>query len=155
MPNTHETLEGLFGAIADAIRGKTGVSAEIVADDFPSEISSIEVAPTPLYKSVINNDQNSIRVPASDGEDLSVYNAACVFLSSGDEVGEKKDIVCGANFIPNGNSWLVGVSYVYGSAVLYGGGAAAPTFSSSLVTLPFSGHTLKIGSAYEVILFAM
>lgn len=41
MPNTHETLTSLFADIADAIREKTGGTAEIVADDFPDEISSI------------------------------------------------------------------------------------------------------------------
>lgn len=34
MPNTHATLTSLFTDIADAIRSKTGSSAQIVADDF-------------------------------------------------------------------------------------------------------------------------
>ena len=41
MPNTHSTLTSLFSDIADAIRGKTGSSATIVADDFPTAIASI------------------------------------------------------------------------------------------------------------------
>lgn len=41
MPNTHTTLTSLFSDIADAIRGKTGSSATIVADDFPTAIASI------------------------------------------------------------------------------------------------------------------
>ena len=41
MPNTHETLAGLFGDIADAIRAKTGGSAALVADAFPSAIAAI------------------------------------------------------------------------------------------------------------------
>lgn len=41
MPNTHTTLTSLFSAIADAIRAKTGGSADIVADSFPTAISSI------------------------------------------------------------------------------------------------------------------
>ena len=41
MPNEHETLGSLFTDIADAIRAKTGGSASITADNFPSEIASI------------------------------------------------------------------------------------------------------------------
>lgn len=38
---THSTLTGLFTDIADAIRAKTGSSASIVADNFPSAIAAI------------------------------------------------------------------------------------------------------------------
>lgn len=41
MPNTHTTLSSLFTDIANAIRNKTGGSAQIVADDFPTEIANI------------------------------------------------------------------------------------------------------------------
>lgn len=38
---THNSLAALFDDIADAIRAKTGSSAQIVADDFPDEIAAI------------------------------------------------------------------------------------------------------------------
>ena len=41
MANTHTSLKSLFSDIADAIRTKTGSTALIVADDFPTEISNI------------------------------------------------------------------------------------------------------------------
>lgn len=41
MPNVHTTLAGLFADIADAIRLKTGGSADIIADSFPSAIAGI------------------------------------------------------------------------------------------------------------------
>ena len=41
MPNTHTTLTGLFDDIADAIRSKTGGSADITADSFPDAIEDI------------------------------------------------------------------------------------------------------------------
>ena len=41
MANKHLTLASLFGAIADAIRAKTGGTAEIVADTFPDAIAAI------------------------------------------------------------------------------------------------------------------
>lgn len=40
MPN-HTSLASLFGDIADAIRAKTGGSAQITADDFPTAIAGI------------------------------------------------------------------------------------------------------------------
>ena len=45
MANTHSTLSSLFSDIADSIRGKTGDSATIKADDFPSAIDAISVGP--------------------------------------------------------------------------------------------------------------
>ena len=41
MPNTYTTLSALFTAIANSIRTKTGSSAQIVADNFPTEIANI------------------------------------------------------------------------------------------------------------------
>lgn len=41
MARKHQTLTALFDAIAAAIRGKTGETAPIVADDFPEAISGI------------------------------------------------------------------------------------------------------------------
>ena len=41
MANKHDSLNELFAATANAIRSKTGSSAKIVADDFPSAISDI------------------------------------------------------------------------------------------------------------------
>lgn len=48
MPNTHENLTSLFGDIADAIRAKTGSSADIVADNFPAEIAAIPALSDPV-----------------------------------------------------------------------------------------------------------
>lgn len=45
MANTHSTLTELFSAIANAVRAKTGKTETIIADNFPSEIDSIEVRP--------------------------------------------------------------------------------------------------------------
>ena len=43
MPN-HTSLASLFSDIADAIRAKTGGSAQIAADDFPTAIAGIAAA---------------------------------------------------------------------------------------------------------------
>ena len=46
MPNTYTTLSALFTAIANAIRGKTGGTGTIVADNFPAAIAGIPVLDT-------------------------------------------------------------------------------------------------------------
>ena len=78
MPNTHDTLAGLFGDIADAIRGKTGGSAEIVADDFPSAISAI---PSVIVKEVVATNANYITILPDTGEDFHGLNNAMLMLS--------------------------------------------------------------------------
>lgn len=49
MPVTHDTLTGLFDDIADAIRAKTGGTADIVADEFPDAIGEIETGVETFY----------------------------------------------------------------------------------------------------------
>lgn len=46
MANTHTTFGALFVDIADAIRSKTGSTNKIVADNFPTAISEIEIINT-------------------------------------------------------------------------------------------------------------
>ncbi|MBO5955892.1 MAG: hypothetical protein J6Q10_03740 [Clostridia bacterium] len=59
---THNTLSELFTAIANAIRGKTGGSGTIVADDFPSAISALDtsgITPTGT-KSITANGEHDV-----------------------------------------------------------------------------------------------
>lgn len=41
MANNYTTLSSLFSAIASSIRGKTGETGALIADNFPTEISNI------------------------------------------------------------------------------------------------------------------
>ena len=54
MPNTHSTLASLFGDIADAIRAKTGGSADIVADDCPTAIAGIPQTSAQMTSDMVN-----------------------------------------------------------------------------------------------------
>lgn len=56
MPNTYQTLGALFTAIANAIRGKTGGSASIKADDFPSAIGAIPTGVDPSGATALAGD---------------------------------------------------------------------------------------------------
>lgn len=81
---TYTNLPDLFGAIADSIRSKTGGSADIVADDFPTEISGI-VIPT-VYPVIVRNgvtpyDANTIIITAGSSQDFSVYNRAVALIT--------------------------------------------------------------------------
>ena len=67
MPNTHSTLTSLFSDIADAIRGKTGSSATIVADDFPTAIANIPTGSSGLA--------DAVRFIDYDGTILHTYSA--------------------------------------------------------------------------------
>ena len=67
MPNTHATLTSLFSDIADAIRGKTGSSATIVADDFPTAIANIPTGSSGLA--------DAVRFIDYDGTILHTYSA--------------------------------------------------------------------------------
>lgn len=49
MANTYGSLTSLFTAIANALRSLKGTSAQIVADDFPSEISGITTKAAETY----------------------------------------------------------------------------------------------------------
>lgn len=56
MANKHTSLKALFTDIADAIRGKTGDTGQIVADDFPKAISEIETDRTEDEDGIITGD---------------------------------------------------------------------------------------------------
>ena len=70
MPNTHSTLTSLFSDIADAIRGKTGSSATIVADDFPTAIANI-----PTGGGGGGSSGDAVRFIDYDGTILHSYSA--------------------------------------------------------------------------------
>ena len=69
---TH-TLRGLFSAIADAIRAKTGGSADIVAGDFPTAIAAIPTGTTPT---------GTINITSNGTVDVTQYASAVVAVPS-------------------------------------------------------------------------
>lgn len=71
MPNTHSNLTSLFSDIADAIRGKTGSLATIVADDFPTAIANI-----PTGGGGGGSATDPVRFIDYDGTILYSYSAA-------------------------------------------------------------------------------
>ena len=77
MANTYTTLTGLFSAIANAIRAKTGGSAQIVADDFPTEIGNIPTGAAPVIESLSVTENGTYTPPSGvDGYGPVTVNVA-------------------------------------------------------------------------------
>ena len=69
----YTTLSGLFTAIATSLRGKTGSTGKIVADDFPSVIDGIQVGITPSgTKSITTNGTHDVTSYASASVNVPV-----------------------------------------------------------------------------------
>ena len=90
MPNTHTTLTSLFSDIADAIRGKTGSSATIVADNFPTAIANIPTGGgSPNIQSLSVTTNGTYTAPTGvDG-----YSPVAVNVSGGGGGGSATDPV--------------------------------------------------------------
>lgn len=78
MPNTHSTLMGLFSDIADAIRAKTGGTAQITADNFPSEIAAITGLDDELKTFNQHNTQLAAYLAATTGYTADNYSGVSV-----------------------------------------------------------------------------
>lgn len=87
MANTHDNLSELFSGIAAAIRSKTGSTAKIKADNFPSAINAIEAGSggiTPV---------DTITIIANGNYDVTQYAEAVVEVpSSGGDIVNGEDI---------------------------------------------------------------
>ena len=66
MPNTYTTLSGLFSAIANAVRAKTGGTSSIAADDFPTAISGISTGEEANLQSKSVAPSTSLQSVAAD-----------------------------------------------------------------------------------------
>ena len=72
MPN-HTSLASLFTDIADAIRGKTGGSAQLVADDFPTAIAAIPSLRVATASKTLTSVATSISFTDLPGSPLLFY----------------------------------------------------------------------------------
>ena len=110
MANTHTTLSGLFSAIANAIRAKTGGTGAIVADNFPAEIESISTggitADSPFISNVVTSSSTTVSSPSITIDAAKryfittahyyTYSGGCAFVSNWIYENGKVTAVCGS-----------------------------------------------------------
>lgn len=102
MANNHTTLTALFTAIANAIRSKTGKSAEIVADNFPSAISGI-VTPVLQSKTVSPSTSPQTIKPDTGYNGLSAVTVSAVPT-------ETKSVTANGTYTPSSGKFFSSVS---------------------------------------------
>lgn len=101
MANTHDNLSELFSGIADAIRSKTGSTAKIKADNFPSAISDIEAggggpSATLGTKNINANGTYNAASDGLDGFSTVNVNVPASGIDTSDANATASDILKGA-----------------------------------------------------------
>ena len=117
MANTYSTLTALFTAIANAIRAKTGGSASIKADDFPSAIGDI---PTGTDVS----DTTAVAADVLSGKDFYLANGTKASGSIPSQAAQTITPTTVDQTIPAGK-YLSGAQTVKGDANLVSANIAA------------------------------
>lgn len=107
MANTHDNLSELFSGIADAIRSKTGSTAKIKADNFPSAISDIEAggggpSATLGTKNINANGTYNAASDGLDGFSTVNVNVPSSGIDTSDANATENDILKGATAYVNG-----------------------------------------------------
>lgn len=133
----HTSLASLFTDIADAIRGKTGGTAALVADNFPTAIAAIPGVRVAAVTAT----------PSSDSDSLS-------FTVSSSMSGLPKIFSCAPGLAGTTNSLGTGKRYImslqYNGSVIYGETVYRSSSSGTIYgyndryTVSRSGNTLTI-----------
>ena len=140
MANTHENLTELFSGIAAAIRSKTGSTAKIKADNFPSAINAIEAGSggiTPV---------DTITIIANGNYDVTQYAEAVVAVSANTGACEHTEVEQATPSITVSSSGLIKATSTQEAGLVSGG---TKTAQKQLTTV--SAQTIRPGTADQTI----
>lgn len=162
MANTHETLNALFEDIADSIRAKTGETADIVADTFPTAIDAIpDLASSTADATATASDMASGKTAYVNGEKVTgalpvVASGGKVTFSNASPVKDTKGIYLYATTGYNRITLVGSTIAIYSDPATYGDAtaedvASGKTFTSSAGikvagTLNVSGGSITFGT---------
>lgn len=160
MANVHETLKGLFSAIADAIRAKTGGTEELVADNFPDAIAAIQTG-TELPEltnpgsaaqllegyQLIDQSGNAVEgtIPSVEGAAITPGTADQTAISAGNYAAEDITVKGDANLVPE--NIASGVS-IFGVDGTHEGGGFGTVLNYASVSGVLSESNTKVTFAW-------
>ena len=144
MANTYGSLTSLFTAIANALRSLNGTSAQIVADDFPSEISNIPMAVSTTF-AITGDPLPTTATITISGVDLSSYNRL-MLLGLVEQVNADLVVGCFYSAFGGNDPYIYSHDYQDG----FKSSAAMVTFTENAITIASQGAAFA-GTYYAVI----
>ena len=155
MANNHSTLAGLFTAIANAIRAKTGGTESIVADQFPDAIAAIDTQEN--LDSELSTQDNLITQIAAALEGKAAGGVAKTTKTINLDWSEDYEGTCEVVYISNGARVTLGSGYDTPSVIEAEGGVVYMEarvdsyYSNNFISLDYYGQVIMATQDGETI----
>lgn len=136
----YTTLSALFAATASAIRTKTGSTASIKADDFPSAISAISTGAAPTGTTTLTSQGQTYNVAAYASAKVSVPQATAGTYAAGTT---SVAIAALANKYVNGTPYIAPITASNLTAANIVSGTTIKIYSGSTQIMSITGSAIK------------